>query len=209
MSTSGTTETLLNLKIHKLPSQKAYADLTDPDPNTLYLAPEQYASTEVAGIVQLSSSIESADERVAATANAVKRVNDRINALDFSDPTASTTTATTFIDAISQADGKIHATKKTLPVATTAAQGIVKLSNEINSDAENVAATSKAVKSAVRSLQQDYNETIQQLDSSITDISTDLSGHISTTTQAIKEIDQAKLNKSAFKLDGTTLTITL
>ena len=45
-----------------------------------------------------------------------------------SDPTASTTTSTTFIDSISQnANGVITATKKTLPTASTTVSGITKV----------------------------------------------------------------------------------
>lgn len=48
--------------------------------------------------------------------------------LSVSDPTAATTTSTTFIDTISQsAQGKITATKKTLPSASSSVAGIVKL----------------------------------------------------------------------------------
>ena len=43
-------------------------------------------------------------------------------------PTAASTTSTTFIDTVSQAaNGKISATKKTLPTASTSTAGIVKL----------------------------------------------------------------------------------
>jgi hypothetical protein len=50
----------------------------------------------------------------------------KINALDFSAPTASGT-ATAFISSVSQADGKITATKANLPTASASVAGIVKL----------------------------------------------------------------------------------
>lgn len=75
-------------------------------------------------------------------------ISGAINALAFTAPTASDTTATTFIDSVSQANGKITATKKTLPSASTDAAGIVQLSSDTDSDSETVAATAKAVQSA-------------------------------------------------------------
>lgn len=70
-----------------------------------------------------------------------------INNLDFSAPTASGST-TAFIDSVSQADGKITATKKNITSASTSATGIVKLSSATNSTSESLAATPKAVKTA-------------------------------------------------------------
>lgn len=52
-------------------------------------------------------------------------------------PTAATTTSTTFIDTVSQAsNGKISATKKTLPTASTSTAGII----QIGTGSDNAAA---------------------------------------------------------------------
>lgn len=114
----------------------------------------QTASTSQPGIVQLNDSIESNVSTQAATAKAVKTINDKINALDFTDPvvpTSGTTTATAFIDSISQANGQITATKKNLPSASTSTPGIVKLSSTPSESAEDVVATPKGVYSAFSS----------------------------------------------------------
>lgn len=71
-----------------------------------------------------------------------------INALDYTSPAAAATTSTTFIDTVKQTDGKISATKKTLPSASTSAKGIVQLSTATNSTSNTLAATASAVKSA-------------------------------------------------------------
>lgn len=79
------------------------------------------------------------------------QITNAINDLDVSAPTVpttGTTTATAFIDSISQANGKISATKKNLPNASTSATGIVKLSSATNNTSESLAATPKAVKAA-------------------------------------------------------------
>ena len=75
------------------------------------------------------------------------QITNAINALNYSDPTASGTT-TSFIATVSQTNGKISATKKTITSASTSAAGIVKLSSATNSAVETLAATPKAVKSA-------------------------------------------------------------
>lgn len=79
-------------------------------------------------------------------------ISGAISALACTDPTVPTTgtdnTATAFIDSISQTDGKITATKKSLPEASTDGAGIVQLSSSTSSDSETLAATAKAVKSA-------------------------------------------------------------
>lgn len=71
----------------------------------------------------------------------------QIEALDYTSPSASTTTSTTFIDTVSQTNGKISATKKTLPSASTSAKGIVQLSSSTTSTSTTLAATASAVKS--------------------------------------------------------------
>lgn len=56
-------------------------------------------------------------------------ISNQINGLDFTEPADSTatTTDTIFIDSISQTNGKITATKKKLPTASTSVAGIMKL----------------------------------------------------------------------------------
>lgn len=67
--------------------------------------------------------------------------------LDFSDPTASGNT-TSFIASVSQENGRITATKKTVTSASTSTAGIVKLSSSTSSASTSLAATPSAVKSA-------------------------------------------------------------
>lgn len=71
-----------------------------------------------------------------------------------SDPTAhNTTTATSFIDTISQdANGVITATKKNITSATTSAKGIVQLSSTSSTTEETMAATPKGVWDAINTL---------------------------------------------------------
>lgn len=56
-------------------------------------------------------------------------ISNQINGLDFTEPADSTatTTDTIFVDSISQTNGKITATKKKLPTASSSVAGIVKL----------------------------------------------------------------------------------
>jgi hypothetical protein len=76
---------------------------------------------------------------------------DTINGLDFTSPAASGNTIS-FIDTVSQTDGKINATKKTITSASTSTAGIVKLSSTVSSTAEDVAATPKGVQAAINTL---------------------------------------------------------
>jgi hypothetical protein len=131
------------------------------------------ASTSAKGIVQLNvtggaakyddfvtlkdTTVPAIDAKVTANTNAIttlngsntttgsvaKAVKDAIDALDFTSPSASGTT-TSFIDTVSQTNGKITATKKTITSGTTSAKGIVQLSSTINTS-EAYAATPKAV----------------------------------------------------------------
>lgn len=50
-----------------------------------------------------------------------------VNALNAADPTASSSTSVTFISNVSQTNGQISATKKTLPAASTSVAGITKI----------------------------------------------------------------------------------
>ena len=74
-------------------------------------------------------------------------ISTAINALDYSSPSASSTT-TSFIDTVKQTNGKISATKKTITSGSTSAKGIVQLSSAVDSTSEAYAATPKAVKTA-------------------------------------------------------------
>lgn len=75
------------------------------------------------------------------------QITNAINALDVSAPSASGNT-TSFIDSISQTNGKISATKKNITSASTSATGIVKLNDAVNSTSTTTAATANAVKKA-------------------------------------------------------------
>lgn len=77
------------------------------------------------------------------TGSVAKAVKDAIDALDFTSPSASSTT-TSFIDTVSQTNGKISATKKTITSGSTSAKGIVQLSSTVDIS-EAYAATPKAV----------------------------------------------------------------
>jgi len=56
-----------------------------------------------------------------------KAVKAALDTLSATSPTAATTTSTTFIDTVSQSGGKISATKKTLPTASSSTAGITKV----------------------------------------------------------------------------------
>ena len=74
-------------------------------------------------------------------------ITNAINNLDVNAPTADGNT-TSFIDSVSQTNGKISATKKTITSASTSAAGIVKLNDAVNSTSTTTAATANAVKKA-------------------------------------------------------------
>lgn len=104
----------------------------------------------------VNTKLSSIDAAIATKANAADvynktetgtQISNAINALDFTAPSASGTT-TSFIDSVSQTNGKISATKKTITSASTSAAGIVKLSSSTSSTSESLAATPKAVKTA-------------------------------------------------------------
>lgn len=77
-------------------------------------------------------------------------ITNAISELDFNDPTATDDTSNpiTFIDTVSQTDGEILATKKTIRSATTSVSGIVKLNDSLTSTSTTEAATANAVKTA-------------------------------------------------------------
>lgn len=177
-----TTETLLDLKVHKL-SNESYAELIDPttpssiDNSALYLtpAPELVGANQISvtedtennkitfsvadgttsqkGIVQLTNSLTSTSTTLAATAYAAKTLNDKINALDFTSPVTDTTETTIeAIDTVSQTNGQISATKKKITPASISTPGIVQLSSTASSTVENMAATPKGVQAAINAL---------------------------------------------------------
>ena len=141
------------------------------------LAPN-IATTSVYGITKLSSALDSNSETIAATSNAVKLLKDNIDSLDYA--VASPQSTNQYIKEISQVNGQINAvradlgvtigstanssntnvsinvgteTKNTnLPNASTSQYGVTKLSSAINSNSEVLAATPKAVKDAIESL---------------------------------------------------------
>lgn len=132
-------------------------------------------STSAKGLVQLSDAVDSTSTSLAATANAAKKAydkgvsassaaaaaqstadigvanaktaNDAIAAMDLTEPTASGT-STSFIATLSQTNGKVSATKKNLPTASTSTAGIVKLTDSISSTSTTTAATPNSVKTA-------------------------------------------------------------
>ena len=113
----------------KLGGVKSSADTwkiaVNPDTGVMslnYLA----ASTTNIGLVQLNDTLTSSSTTLALTAAQGKALKDTINALDYSSPTASGN-STSFIDTISQTDGKISATKKTIPSAARNVAGLVTL----------------------------------------------------------------------------------
>lgn len=87
-----------------------------------YARAEEIASAASAAQDAADAAQETADTGVA---NA-KTANDAIAAMDFTSPSANGE-AVSFIDAVSQTNGKITATKKTIPAGSTSTAGIVKL----------------------------------------------------------------------------------
>lgn len=174
-----TTETLLDLKVHKLSNESYESKNTagSLDDSALYLTPAPTlvganqisvnedtennkitfsiadGTTSQKGIVQLNDTLTSTSTTQAATANAVKKVSDKVDALDFTPPnTDETETTIEAIDTVSQTNGKILATKKKITPASTSTPGIVQLSSTANSTVENMAATPKGVQAAINAL---------------------------------------------------------
>lgn len=73
------------------------------------------------------------------------QIENAIKELDYTSPSADGS-GIQFIDTISQNDGQISATKKSVRQASTSQTGVVQLSNATDSDSESTAATSKALK---------------------------------------------------------------
>lgn len=107
-------------------------------------------STVSAAIGTAESKISALESKVNVE-NVSTAITSAISALTCTDPTVPSTgtkTATAFIDSISQTGGKITATKKSLPEASTDGAGIVKLNSTTSSTSTTEAATASAVKSA-------------------------------------------------------------
>ena len=102
----------------------------------------------------VNAKLEAIDTEVAKKANSTdvytktqtdSAISTAIGNLDFTAPSASGNT-TSFIDSVSQTDGKITATKKTITSASTSTAGIVKLNDTVTSTSVTEAATANAVK---------------------------------------------------------------
>ena len=141
----------------------------DIDSGTIAVGRLPDATTGVQGVVQLNDAINSTLSTKAATSKAVKSAYDRSSwsTGSFTDTTESSSTGTgalTVSGGLGVA-GNVYAASFTgsingddidsgtiavgrLPDASTSAQGVVELSDAINSTSSTIAATSKAVKSA-------------------------------------------------------------
>lgn len=93
----------------------------------------------------LDSRIVAVENKLDGVTNVNTSISNALDNLECIDPMASGN-AVTFIDTISQVNGKISATKKTITAASTTNVGTVQLSNDLDSTSETKAATSKAVK---------------------------------------------------------------
>ena len=141
----------------------------DIDSGTIAVGRLPDASTSAQGVVELSDAIDSTSSTIAATSKAVKSAYDRSSwgTGSFTDTTESSSTVTgalTVSGGLGVA-GNVYAASFTgsidggdidsgtiavgrLPDASTSAQGVVELSDAIDSTSSTIAATSKAVKSA-------------------------------------------------------------
>ena len=108
----------------------------------------------------------SADSAADAASTAV---TNKIKNLKYDDPSASTATSTTFISNISQTNGVISATKKTLPTASTTNSGVVQLIDTTGSTSTTTAATPNSVTNAINAL--DYTDPTASTSTSTTFIS--------------------------------------
>ena len=99
-------------------------------------------------------------------------INTKINTLDVaapSVPTSGTTTATAFIDSISQTDGKITATKKNLPTASDSVAGITKLYTSLGTSTDGT---------VTRKIVTDINTQVQTNKADITNLKTAVAGGV-------------------------------
>ena len=99
-------------------------------------------------------------------------IDNKINNLDFaapSVPTSGTTTATAFIDSISQTNGKITATKKNLPTASNSVAGITKLYTSLGTSTDGT---------VTRKIVNDINTQVQTNKADITNLKTTVAGGV-------------------------------
>lgn len=108
------------------------------------------ASTDYLGVVELTDTVDATDNKAVTPAGVSKRlydsangiqvtlknkINNEVNILN-SSTTESSETSIEFIDSVTQVDGKISATKKSIPTATTSSYGITTLTNDIDNTEE-------------------------------------------------------------------------
>jgi hypothetical protein len=105
-------------------------------------------STVKATLENHDSRIEAVEEKLADVTDTVgASITAALDNLDFTDPTTGGNTSDyQFIATVSQENGQISATKKTIPDASTTVKGVVKLNNTLTSTSTTEAATANAVK---------------------------------------------------------------
>ena len=123
-------------------------------------------------------------------------ITSALDDLDFSDPSASGS-GLTFIDTISQTDGQISATKKTVQDGTTSQKGVVQLQNSIDTTITK-AATPNAVKDYV-------DTTVGNLDGSVSDTDTTSS---TTVVTSVSETDGIISGTTKNITEGTRIDVT-
>lgn len=115
-----------------VPTKKIIRSATSTEAGIMTLGASGGAATyaraeEIASVASAASGAAKAAQDTANTAVAnAKTANDAIAAMDFTSPSANGN-STSFIDTVSQTNGKITATKKTIPSASTSTAGLVKL----------------------------------------------------------------------------------
>lgn len=114
------------------------------------------SATHVHGNITNDGKIGSTADLAVVTGSAGAVTTADMTTADPAVPSEGTTTATAFIDSVSQdSKGKITATKKNLPEASTSTKGIVQLASSIGATVgteNNKAATEKAVRDAINDL---------------------------------------------------------
>lgn len=112
------------------------------------------ASTVKATLENHDSRIEGVEAKLTDVSNTVgASITAELDKLDFASPTTGgDTNDYQFIDTVSQENGKISATKKTIPDASTTVKGVVKLYDGVDSDSTTEAATAHVVKTVKGSL---------------------------------------------------------
>ena len=140
---------------------------------------------EIASVASAASGAAEAAQGTANTAVAnAKTANDAIAAMDFTSPSASDN-STSFIDTVNQTNGKITATKKTIPSASASTAGLVKLGT---SGGAATYARAEELASAITSIQSKISNAMHFL--GIT--TTTLSDGVTTATITLKNGDTTK-----------------